>query len=209
MVFMTGLKYFGATVFALAGLAGSGVTYQYFGTISDEIVYQPLGKRVDIGGYKLHMIDEGSGGPTVVIDAGVGCNSLDWSLVQPEIAKFTRVITYDRAGYAWSDASPLPRTSATIVQELHVLLQNSDVPGPYILVGHSFGGCNMMLYANTYPDEVAGIVLVDSVHERLLEFVALPSIEYFILPYLLCFVKRKLVAVSKKTRGFNSRLWEC
>lgn len=172
------------TVFQLCGammlaLVGSGATYQHFSAKSDEKTYPPIGKMVDIGGYRLHMVDQGTGGPTVVIDSGVRCNCLDWSLVLPEIAKFTRVITYDRAGYAWSDESPLDRTSANIVEELRSMLRHAGVPGPYILVGHSFGGNNMQLYAMTYPDEVLGLILVDSVHADLLKFVALPSIEYF------------------------------
>ena len=160
-------------------LVGSGATYQHVSTKLDEQKYLPIGKMVDIGGYKLHMLDQGMGGPTVVIDSGVKCNCLDWSLVQPEIAKFTRVVTYDRAGYAWSDESPLDRTSANIVYELRSMLKNEGIPGPYILVGHSFGGNNMQLFAMTYPDEVAGLILVDAVHQDLLTFVPLPSIEYF------------------------------
>ena len=93
-------------------LASSGALYQYIGTKLDEQKYPPIGKMVDIGGYKLHMIESGQNndGPTVVMDAGSGASSLDWQLVQPEIAKFAHVITYDRAGNGWSDASPLPRT---------------------------------------------------------------------------------------------------
>lgn len=151
-------------------LAALGAIYQHIGTKIDKRTYPPVGKMVDIGGYKLHMIDSGSGGPTVVIDAGMGCSSLDWALVQPEVAKFARVISYDRAGYAWSDTSPLARTSANIVKELHAMLQNSNIPTPYILVGHSFGGLNVRLYAATYPDEVAGIVLVDASSENGFKF---------------------------------------
>ncbi len=138
---------------------------------------------VDIGGYKLHMIDSGSGGPTVVIDAGLGGNALEWSLVQPEIAKFTRVVAYDRAGYAWSDVSPLERTSENMIKELHTMLQRENIPAPYILVGHSFGGINVRLFANMYPDEVAGIVLVDSSNEKQLEKLSefMPSPFFFIV----------------------------
>ena len=147
-----------ASILALAG-------YEYVGHKMDEQKYPPIGRKIDVGGYSLHVIDKGEGGPAVVVDPGMGCNSLSWGLVYPEIAKFTRVIVIDRAGYAWSDASPLPRTSENIVQEMHTLLHNADIPTPYILVGHSFGGINTLLFASTYPDEVAGVVLVDSSHE--------------------------------------------
>lgn len=139
--------------------------YQYWGVRVDQQKYPPLGKMVDIGGYSLHMVDQGAGFPTVVIDAGLGGFSLDSQLVQPEIAKFTRVVSYDRAGYGWSEVSPLARTSENIVSELHLLLQKSGVPGPYILVGYSFGGLNVRLFADRYPDEVAGVILVDASHE--------------------------------------------
>lgn len=128
--------------------------------------YPPLGKLVDIGGYRLHIHCSGEGKPTVVIDSGLGDFSLGWSLVQPEVAKFTRVCTYDRAGYGWSDSGPKPRTSQQVVKELHTLLVNAGVEGPYVLVGHSGGGLNVRLYASQYPGEVVGMVLVDPAHEE-------------------------------------------
>lgn len=152
-----------------------GALYQYIVTKLDQRKYQPIGKLIDIGGYKLHMIDSSSSNnydiakPAIVLDSGIGSTAFDWLLVYPEIAKFARVITYDRAGYGWSDASPLPRTSENIVAELHAMLHNADVQGPYILVGHSFGGMNVRLFAATYPDEVVGIVLVDAVHESVMD----------------------------------------
>ncbi len=146
-----------------------GTIYQQIATKRDDLQYQPVGKMIDVGGYNLHMIDSHVGKVTVVIDSGAGGKTLDWCLVQPEIAKFARVITYDRAGYAWSDASPLPRTSENIVKELHTMLHNANVPAPYILVGHSFGGMNMRLFAAQYPDEVAALILVDAAHEDLYE----------------------------------------
>ena len=155
---MTTLKAIMASILALAG-------YEYVGQKMDEQKYPPVGRMINVSDYNLHVIDRGVGGPTVVVDPGMGCNSLSWGLVYPEIAKFTRVMVIDRAGYAWSDASPLPRTSENIVQEMHTMLQNSGVPGPYILVGHSFGGVNTRLYASKYPDDVAGVILVDSSHE--------------------------------------------
>ena len=155
-------------------LSASGALYQFASTKYEDYAYPPLGKMIDVGGYRLHMQDAGTGAPTVILDAGCGCNSLDWSLVQPEIAKFARVISYDRAGYGCSDASPHPRTSEVMVNELHTLLRNARVPTPYILVGHSLGGINMRLFASCYPDEVAGIVLVDSSHENQLEVLPEP-----------------------------------
>jgi pimeloyl-ACP methyl ester carboxylesterase len=142
-----------------------GASYQFISTKLDESKYPPPGQMVDVGGYRLHMHSMGIGGPTVVLDAGLGNIGVDWGLVQPEIAKFTRVVTYDRAGTGWSDKGPQPRTSAQIVQELHTLLHTANVPGPYIVVGHSFGGGNAQLFAATFPEEVVGVVLVDACHE--------------------------------------------
>ena len=144
----------------------AGASYQFISTKIDERTYPPPGQMVDVGGYKLHLYKSGSGGPVVVLDSGLGCISSDWGSVQSDIAKFIQVVSYDRAGTAWSEASPFPRTSEQIVQELRTLLHKAHIPKPYILVGHSFGGGNAQLYAATYPDEVLGIVLVDSCHEE-------------------------------------------
>ena len=149
-----------------------GVLYQSIATKFEENQYPPPGNLVDIGGYRLHLYSTGTGGPTVVLDAGLGNISADWGLVQPEIAKFTRVVSYDRAGTGWSEVSPFSRTSQQIVSELHTLLEEAKLPKPYILVGHSFGGHNVQLYAENYPDEVAGIVLVDSCHEQQWQWLA-------------------------------------
>jgi pimeloyl-ACP methyl ester carboxylesterase len=121
---------------------------------------------VDVGDYSMHLYCTGEGGaPTVVMDSGLGGTVLDWQLVQPEVAQFARVCTYDRAGMGWSEPGAQPRTSQQIVEELHALLGNAGVQGPYVLVGHSFGGTNVQLYASQYPNEVAGMVLVDSATE--------------------------------------------
>ncbi len=135
--------------------------------------YLPPGQMVDVGGYKLHIHCIGEGAPAVILDAGNGESSLDWSLVQPEVAKSTRVCAYDRPGYGWSDASPLPRTPRSNVKELHTLLIHAGIQGPYILVAHSYGGLVARLYAHTYPNEVVGMVLVDTPADDLL--VRLPS----------------------------------
>ena len=128
--------------------------------------YPAPGQLVDVGGYKMHIFCTGQGSPTVIMDAGNNDFSVVWVSVQPEVARFTRVCTYDRAGFGWSEPGLQPRTSETMVKELHTLLVNAGVEKPYVLVGHSFGGMNMRLYFHHYPDEVAGMVLVDSAHEE-------------------------------------------
>jgi pimeloyl-ACP methyl ester carboxylesterase len=158
----------------LLGLAGlvvfvllAGVIYQFVATKIDAYRwYPPPSEMVDVGGYSMHLYCTGEGGaPTVVMDSGLGGTVLDWQLVQPEVAQFARVCTYDRAGMGWSEPGAQPRTSQQIVEELHDLLGNAGVQGPYVLVGHSFGGTNVQLYASQYPNEVAGMVLVDSATE--------------------------------------------
>jgi pimeloyl-ACP methyl ester carboxylesterase len=120
---------------------------------------------VDVGGFSLHINCTGEGSPTVIVDAGNGDFSLGWQGIQPEVAKFTRICTYDRAGYGWSDPSPNPRTAKVMSEELHTLLSNAGVEPPYVLVGHSLGGYNVRMFADLYPEEVAGMVLVDAGHE--------------------------------------------
>src|SRR6185503_1985905 len=127
--------------------------------------YPPPGKMVDIGGYKLHINCSGKGGPTVVMIAGGGDFSFDWSLVQPKVAQFTRVCSYDRAGLAWSDPGPTPRTMRQDAYELHRLIEAAHIKAPYVLIGHSLGGLIARVYEEQYPDEVAGMVLVDPTHE--------------------------------------------
>lgn len=143
-----------------------GLSYQYVATKLDERKYPPVGRMVDVGGYKLHMIEKGKGVPTVILEAGYAGNCLGWSLVQSEVAKFTKVISYDRAGYGWSDGSPLARSNENIVQELLAMLENAGISAPYILVGHSRGGLNVRLFAQKYPNEVAGVILVDTRNEN-------------------------------------------
>lgn len=136
--------------------------------------YPMPGQLVDIGGYRLHINCQGTGSPTVVMDAGLTEPSLTWALVQPQIAATTRVCTYDRAGLGWSDPGPQPRTAETMVAELHTLLTNANIPGPYVLVGHSTGGMLVRLYADKYPSEVVGMVLVDAQHEDQFERLPIP-----------------------------------
>lgn len=141
-----------------------GAAYQFIASWRDLRLHPAPGRLVDIGGYRLHLNCIGSGSPTVVFDAGLSDDSLAWYKVQPEVAKRERACTYDRAGLGWSDPSPLPRTSRVIAIELHTLLHNAQVHGPYVLVGHSMGGMNVRMFAALYPREVIGLVLVDSVY---------------------------------------------
>ena len=149
----------------VVGLASLGALYQAIESRKDLQKYAPPGKRVDIGGYALHINCVGEGSPTVILDSGLSHNALVWSLVQAAIAEITKVCSYDRAGYGWSDPGPKPRTSQQIAHELYRLLQNADISGPYVLVGHSFGGLNIRLFADMYPDNIVGMILVDAAHE--------------------------------------------
>jgi pimeloyl-ACP methyl ester carboxylesterase len=145
----------------------AGIFYQAVSEALDRRRHPPQGELVDIGGFRLHLNCIGQGTPTVVMDAGGGASSITWGLVSSEIAKFTRVCTYDRAGLGWSDPNPrISRTSQQSVDELHLLLTKAGINPPYILVGHSLGGVNMRLYASQYPEDVVGLVLVDSSHEN-------------------------------------------
>lgn len=127
--------------------------------------YPPPGKLIDVGGYKLHLACRGQGHPTVLLEAGLNDFSVQWARVEPAVAQFSRVCAYDRAGLGWSEPSPHTRTRATMVAELHTLLRNAGETGPYLLVGHSFGGMIMRDFAQGYPAHVVGMVLVDSAHE--------------------------------------------
>ncbi|HEX8598892.1 MAG TPA: alpha/beta hydrolase [Chloroflexia bacterium] len=120
---------------------------------------------VDIGGRRLFIRCMGEGSPTVILEHGMGTESGSWARVQQAVAGFTRVCAFDRAGRGTSDPATKPRTSDDMVADLHALLTNAQVPGPYILAGNSLGGFNARIFAHKYPDEVVGLVLVDSMHQ--------------------------------------------
>ena len=125
----------------------------------------PVDGPVDVGGSRLYLHCIGSGQPTVVLENGLPGTAKGWGFVQPVVAHTTRVCAYDRAGAGRSDPGPRPRTSLTLVQDLHRLLERAGVAPPYVLVGYSFGGLNVRVFTGQYPDEVVGLVLVDAAHE--------------------------------------------
>lgn len=146
-------------------LALGGAGYQFIGMVLDRKHFPPPGQLIDVGSHRLHLYCTGEGSPTVVLEAAAMGWSLYWSLVQPEVARVTRVCSYDRAGLGWSEEGPLPRTGERLARELHTLLDQAGVPGPYILVGHSLGGFIIRLYRHEHHDQVVGMVLVDAGHE--------------------------------------------
>ncbi len=151
-------------VVALLVLALIGAIYQAFGTEIYRRIYPPPGELVDVGGHSLHINCVGEGSPTVILESGSGATSVDWANIQPEVANTTRVCAYDRAGSGWSEPGPGPGDPQQIAGELHTLLGNAGIDGPYVLVGHSFGGLYVRMYDDLYPNEVEGMVLVDSSH---------------------------------------------
>jgi pimeloyl-ACP methyl ester carboxylesterase len=146
----------------LLALAVAGAIYQAIATERAERAYPPPGEMVDVGGYSLHINCVGQGSPTVVLDAGLGEFSAQWVRVQREVSDTTSVCAYDRAGMGWSEMGPEPRDARQISSELHTLLSKAGIDGSYVLVGHSLGGLSMLTYAARYPEEVAGVTLVDS-----------------------------------------------
>jgi pimeloyl-ACP methyl ester carboxylesterase len=156
----------------LVGLLGlvtvavaTGATYQSVATRRDLASTPPPGQLVDVGGHRLHLWCMGTGAPPVILEAGLGGSSTDWGFVQPEIARFTRVCSYDRAGMGYSDPGPSPRTARRIAEELGKLIDRSSLQGPVVLVAASSGGFDVRVFASDHTDRVAGLVLIDASHE--------------------------------------------
>lgn len=158
----TSLIWLGRVLVLIMGLALVGSIYERMAEVADSKNYPPPGDLVDVGGHRLHINCTGTGSPTVVIEAGLGDWSTGWDVVQQGVAKTTRVCTYDRAGWGWSEAGPLPRDAAQFAKELHILLHNANIQGPYVMVGHSLGGFGVRMFVHEYASEVDGVVLIDS-----------------------------------------------
>ena len=161
---------------------------------------QPVGALISIGSRKLHIHCTGAGSPTVIVENGGAAFSFDWGLVQPDVARFTRICTYDRAGYAWSDPGPEFDTFDQASRDLHRLLANAGVNGPYVLVGHSLGGMLVRYYQAKHPGDVVGVVLVDSSHEESFEPVGLKIVR---IPQLSAKQYQDLIDEAKAHRPKN------
>jgi pimeloyl-ACP methyl ester carboxylesterase len=138
-----------------------GVVYQRIGSGRDLRRYPPPGRIVDVNGVGLHLRIKGQGTPTVIFESGVAASSINWTRVQTEVAQFTSTVSYDRAGFAWSRASSRALTPVEMMEMLREALSRADLKPPYVLVGHSFGALLVRIYADLWPKEIAGLVLVD------------------------------------------------
>jgi pimeloyl-ACP methyl ester carboxylesterase len=150
----------GILILAVSLLA-AGTLYQLIGSRRGARTCRPPGIMVDVDGQRLHVLCSGHGTPAVLLESGIAASSLSWSLVAPEVAAFTRVCAYDRAGLGWSDRSRRPRTVARMIADLHGVLASAETAGPYVLVGHSFGAFLVCAYATQHPSAIGGLVLLD------------------------------------------------
>lgn len=168
---LLGIRFLIGLLAVVLVLAAAGAIYQAAGAARDRRAFLPPGQKIDVGGYQLHLFCQGEGSPTVVIEALSGGSSSYYPYIQSALAEHTRVCSYDRAGRAWSEprpsaaADPLHQTAL----ELHTLLKNGDISGPLVLAGHSIGGIYARKYADLYPEQVAGLVLIDSAHPKQFE----------------------------------------
>jgi pimeloyl-ACP methyl ester carboxylesterase len=154
----------------------AGYVYRRIGEARDDIRFPAPGEMIDIGGRKLHLIRKGSGGPTVVFESGAGGSSSMWWPFQDRLQDMTTV-AYDRAGLGWSDAAALPRTMEERAADLHALLVAAKIPPPYVLVGISYGGPLIRLFARDHRNEVAGMVFVDIGHEAVF---STPGVQWYV-----------------------------
>ena len=166
---MTLTSWSGLIAGGLGALLAAGYIAQKIHESRDSARYPPPGRMVDVGGRSLHLRCKGEGaGPTVVIEQGLAGPSILWWPVQDAVARFARVCTYDRAGFQWSDPVPAGSGVLDAVADLHTLLSKAEIAGPYVLVGHSYGGPLVRLFAREHPTEVAGVVLVDTPDESII-----------------------------------------
>jgi pimeloyl-ACP methyl ester carboxylesterase len=164
---------------ALAGVTATAliaVLYQTISTAHDQRTYPPPGHLIDVGGYRLHLYCTGNGSPTVVLLGASFDTVSDWSWVQPKVAQVTRVCAFDRAGIGWSDLGPGPHDPQTNSRELHAALEKAGIGGPFVLVGHSFGGLYSRHYAAMYPHDVVGSILIEATSPDFLRRTGKPEV---------------------------------
>lgn len=165
-----------------------GKQYERDGQVMDAVLHPPPGDLLEAEGNRYHVRRLGEEGPAVVFEAGIGATSISWTLIEGRVAEFARVYNYDRAGYGWSPPNNRPKTARDLMEQMRAVLHAAGAPLPRILVGHSFGGMMMRLYAAAYPDEVAGMVMVD----------ALSPDEWFPLDLRRTLMLRRGVQLSKR-----------
>jgi pimeloyl-ACP methyl ester carboxylesterase len=152
-------------VFAVIALGAVAGAYETIQERLDKSRYDMPGELVDVGGHRLHLVCTGTGSPTVILEAGLGeLSVMMMAWIAPDVAKDTQVCAYDRAGRGWSESTTTPQDGVEVATDLHTLMRNAGIAGPYVLAGHSSGGAYVLNFANLYPDEVAGVVLLDSMH---------------------------------------------
>jgi len=190
----------------LTALLLTGAVYQRFAVKADLEKYPPPGRMVDVDGHLFHINCSGAGPLTVILEGGAGASSLAWAWIQPEVAKNAKVCSYDRAGYSWSAPSALPMDAINTSRQLHDLLTAANIPGPYILVGHSIGGAYARMFAANYPQDVAGLVLVDATNPSVLETYAevdLPKVEDWTPPTVQVFPYLASVGAMRAVLGLG------
>lgn len=153
----------------VCGLGGIGITYQEASAAADRERLPPPGMLIEVDGHRLHLRCIGKGSPTVILETGLSGMSAVWAWIQPDVARSTRVCSYDRPGLGWSEMGSDPHDGLNLMRQLHELLQRAGVDPPYVLVGHSLGALYARIFAGEYPAEVAGLVLVDPSHPDQLE----------------------------------------
>ncbi len=162
---MDRLLWLGWLLLVIPVLPAAGMIYQWVGALNDRRRFLGLGRLVDVGnGRRVYVSDmgpEAGPGPTVIFESGIAATSQNWLRVQESVAGYARAVSYDRGGLGWSSPCNSERTPSNIARELRTMLQQAGIPGPYVLVGHSFGGLVVQRYAAEYPGEVMGVVLVD------------------------------------------------
>ena len=162
---MDRLLWVGWLLLVIPVLPAAGMIYQWIGALNDRRRFLGLGRLVDVGnGRRMYISDMGpetGAGPTVIFESGIAATSQNWLRVQESVAEYARAVSYDRSGLGWSSPSASERTPSNIARELRNMLRQAEIPGPYVLVGHSFGGLVVQRYAAEYPEEILGVVLVD------------------------------------------------